>query len=143
MGFYTLLKSSSQLQWWVSLNLKGMKFLGELVILKESKTLAQNLQMYATFFNATCWHCLSLFLRERKCWEAMCLQHSPKVQVQFNNSNLWTKNRAFLGTLIILSLDFKTEELCRLLSLIQQFSKRSLRALSFLQYFWGKMCFNK
>lgn len=115
---------------------KGMKFLGEQGTLQDSKTLAKNLQMCATFFNPTCWLCLSLFLREMKCWEVTCLHHSPKVQVQFKNSNLWAK--FFFGTLIILSLDFKMEELCRLLSLIQQFPKRSLRALSFHSIFKGK-----
>ena len=72
-GFLNTVKEFITTAAMVSLNLRGMKFLGGLGILKDTETLAKNLNTYAPFSNPTCWHCLSLFLRKRRCWEAVCL----------------------------------------------------------------------
>lgn len=60
---------------------KGNELPGELGTVKDPKTLARNLQMYATFFNPTAWRCLSL-CREKGSAEKQGFSASSPAPVQ-------------------------------------------------------------
>lgn len=142
-GFLNTVKVFITTTLMVSFNLRGMKFLGELGILKDLrhwlKTCTCMLYSLIQLVGVVC----PYFWEKGDTGKQCVCNIVPRYRFSSVIQIYEQKAELFLGTLIILSQDFKMEELYRLLSLIQQFSKRSLRALSFLQYFCGKMCFNK